>query len=277
MKYCPQCGTHYGDRHRTCSGCHSRWRLASRYARCCFLVALLSIPPAIASALECSLIEFRDVRSTVCRVDIRTDRLQLFLSDPSGRPFNSFRKVAESLTRRNEQLVFAMNAGMYREDYSPVGLMVIDGHQVHRLNMASGDGNFYLKPNGVFIVSDSGAHIIESSAYRSLQSPPMLATQSGPLLLYDGQLNSHISPQGTSRLIRNGVGITGTGEAVFVISEDPVNFYDFAVLFRDRLHCPNALYLDGNVSSLYVRSLGRADEHVLLGPIIGVTITTPSP
>jgi uncharacterized protein YigE (DUF2233 family) len=244
----------------------------SRYARCGLLITLLCLPPAIAGALECAAVVFRDTRSTVCRVNIRTDRLQLFLADPSGRPFNSFRKVAESVSARNEQLVFAMNAGMYREDYTPVGLMVIDGRQVHRLNMATGFGNFYMKPNGVFIVSDSGAQILESSEYRALQSTPALATQSGPLMVHSGQLNSHISPEGTSRLIRNGVGVVSADEVVFAISEDPVNFYDFAALFRDRLHCADALYLDGNVSSLYVRSLGRADEHVPLGPIIGVTM-----
>jgi len=248
--------------------------LISHYARCGLLAALLCVTPAVAGALECGEVVFRYVRSTVCRVNLRTDRLQLFLTDPSGRPFNSFRKIAESVRARNQQLVFAMNAGMYREDYSPLGLMVINGRQVHRLNVASGFGNFYLKPNGVFIVSDSGAHIVESSEYPSLQRAPMLATQSGPLLLHGGQLNSHISPQGTSRLIRNGVGIVNADEVVFVISEDPVIFYDFALLFRDRLHCADALYLDGNVSSLYARSLGRADEHVPLGPIIGVTITT---
>jgi uncharacterized protein YigE (DUF2233 family) len=35
-------------------------------------------------------------------------------------------------------------------------------------NLASGFGNFYLKPNGVFVLSASGARIIESSEYRSL-------------------------------------------------------------------------------------------------------------
>ena len=149
----------------------------------------------------------------------------------------------------------------------------MDGHQVHRLNLASGFGNFYLKPNGVFVLSASGARIIESSEYRSLPGPAILATQSGPLLLHAGQINPSLSPQGTSRLIRNGVGVVSANEVVFAISEDPVNFYDFAELFRDRLHCTDALYLDGNVSSLYARSLGRADEHVPLGPIIGVTIT----
>jgi hypothetical protein len=53
--------------------------------------------------------------------------------------------------------------------------------------------------------------------------------------------------------------------------EDSVNFYDFALLFRDRLKCNDALHLDGSVSRLYAQSLGRHDERVPLGPIIGVT------
>jgi len=104
-----------------------------------------------------------------------------------------------------------------------------------------------------------------------LQEPAIFATQSGPLLIHAGEINPNLSPQGTSRLIRNGVGIVSASEVVFAISEDSVNFYDFALLFRDRLRCNDALYLDGNVSSLYAQSLGRHDERVPLGPIIGVT------
>jgi uncharacterized protein YigE (DUF2233 family) len=205
---------------------------------------------------------------------MRTDRLQLFLNDESGKPFTSFRRVSQWLAAHDEQLAFAMNAGMYREDYSPVGLLVRDGHQVHRLNLASGFGNFYLKPNGIFVVSTSGARIVETSEYRSLQDPVIFATQSGPLLLRAGQINPSLNPQGTSRLIRNGVGVLSANEVVFAISEEPVNFYDFAVLFRDRLKCPDALYLDGNVSSLYSKTLNRHDDRVPLGPILGVTVST---
>jgi uncharacterized protein YigE (DUF2233 family) len=88
----------------------------------------------VGCALECRQIEFRDVEATVCRVAVRVDRLRLFLKDDAGTPFNSFRRVAAALAQRNEQLVFAMNAGMYRTDYSPVGLLVKDGQQMHRLN-----------------------------------------------------------------------------------------------------------------------------------------------
>jgi uncharacterized protein YigE (DUF2233 family) len=249
--------------------------LISRYTRSSCLVGLLCMTPAFASAVECSEVQFQTARSTVCRVDLRTDRLQLFLNDKSGKPLTSFRRVVDSLAVRNEQLAFAMNAGMYREDYSPLGLLVMDGQQVHRLNLASGFGNFYLKPNGVFVLSASGARIVESSEYRLLPEPTAFATQSGPLLIHAGQVNPQFSPQGTSRLIRNGVGVVSAHEVLFVISEDPINFYDFAVLFRDRLKCGDALYLDGNVSSLYSQSLGRHDERVPLGPIIGVTVSMP--
>jgi uncharacterized protein YigE (DUF2233 family) len=245
--------------------------LISRYTHLGVLFGLLCMASTSASAVECSEIHFRDTRSTACTVEIRRDRLRLFLYDESGKPFTSFRRLTQSLAAHNEQLAFAMNAGMYREDYSPVGLLVMDGHQVHRLNLASGFGNFYLKPNGVFVLSPSGASIVESSEYRSLPEPAVWATQSGPLLLHGGEINRTFNPQGTSRLIRNGVGIMKTDEVVFVISEDPIGFYDFALLFREQFKCTEALYLDGNVSSLYSRDLGRDDEHVLLGPIIGVT------
>lgn len=238
-------------------------------------VALLCLLPVFGSATECSSVVFHDVRSTVCRVDVQREHLKLFLRDTAGKPFNSFRRVAESLAVHGERLTLAMNAGIYREDYSPVGLLVIDGRQVHRLNQASGFGNFYMKPNGVFLVSASGVRIVATPDYGSLEDPAIFATQSGPLLLQDGRISPALNPQGTSRLIRNGVGIISSHEVVFVISEDPVSFYEFALLFRDRLKAADALYLDGNVSSLYAPAIGRDDEHVALGPILGVTAPLP--
>jgi len=243
------------------------------HARSYWLPGMLCLAPLLAHAVDCSTIQFRGLQSSICHVNIGSDHLKLFLNDPAGKPFTSFRRLAESLAAHDEHLAFAMNAGMYREDYSPVGLLVVEGRQIHRLNLASGFGNFYLKPNGVFLLSASGVRIVESSEYRLLPDPAIFATQSGPLLLYGGQINPGLNPQGTSRLIRNGVGVVSSNEVVFAISEDPISFYEFALLFRDRLKCPDALYLDGNVSSLYAQSLGRDDERVSLGPIFGVTVS----
>jgi uncharacterized protein YigE (DUF2233 family) len=67
------------------------------------------------------------------------------------------------------------------------------------------------------------------------------------------------------------VGVPSPDIALFVISEAPVNFYEFATFFRDQLRCPDALFLDGTISSLYAPELKRSDFRMSLGPIIGVT------
>jgi len=61
-----------------------------------------------------------------------------------------------------------------------------------------------------------------------------------------------------------------------VISEDPVTFYRFASLFRDRLDCTDALYLDGSISSLYAPGLGRVTDGLRqIGPIVAIVQKQP--
>ena len=208
-------------------------------------------------------------RFTTVRVDLRTNRLELFLGDETGHTFNRFDHLAAWIAGRNQQLRFAMNAGMYNPDFSPVGLFVKDGREISPLNVADGTGNFFLKPNGVFFVSASGPRIVETTEYPVLAPGVRLATQSGPLLLRHGVVNPAFDAASTSRLIRNGVGIS-KNTILFAISEQPITFYEFAVFFRDELQCQDALYLDGVVSSLYSVNLQRNDSRADLGPIIGV-------
>ena len=73
-----------------------------------------------------------------------------------------------------------------------------------------------------------------------------------------------------SEATRNGVGVTAKGEVVFVVSKRPVRFHDFATLFRDALDCPNALFLDGTISSVYAPEINRHDRLFPLGPMIAV-------
>jgi len=210
-------------------------------------------------------------RYTVVKVDLRTEKLELFLNDDAGVAFKRFDRLEAWLKARNRQLLFAVNAGMYHEDFSPVGLFVRDGREASPLNLADGVGNFFRKPNGVFLVSDAGPRVIESSEYPALAKSDgvRLATQSGPLLLRNGVLHPALIPNSDSRKIRNGVCASGH-TAIFVLSETPVNFYDFALYFRDVLHCRDALYLDGTVSALHSKALGRSDFVRDLGPILGV-------
>lgn len=210
-----------------------------------------------------------DPRFTVITVDTEHEELQLFLRDETGKGYRRFEQLKNSLAARNKQLLFAMNAGMYHADYSPVGLFVQNGEQVSGLNLSSNWGNFFLKPNGVFLLSKSGPQVVESSEYPALAKDVLLATQSGPLLLRNGVIHPAFKPDSNSRLKRNGVGVIGS-KAIFVISEQPVNFYEMAIFFRDTLHCQDALYLDGSISGIYSVELNRNDVTVDLGPIIAV-------
>ncbi len=162
-----------------------------------------------------------------------------------------------------------MNAGMYDAERRPVGLYIEDGQTLHPANTRAGAGNFHMKPNGVFFVAGGRAGVMETGRFLRSGIRAAAATQSGPLLVAAGRINPHIHDSGTSEKIRNGVGVAGH-EVKFVISDQPVTFHAFAHLFRERLGCPDALFLDGSVSSLYAPDLGRHDRFMPMGPIVGV-------
>ena len=166
-----------------------------------------------------------------------------------------------------------MNGGMYRPDFSPVGLFVSDGRELVPLNRHRGFGNFSQQPNGVFLVDSQGARVLTTDDYWGQKPRPLLATQSGPMLVHEGAITTSavMQPHSQSRRIRNGVCAPSPGEAVFVITEETVTFYEFAGYFLARLHCNEALYLDGSISSVYTPQLGRADNWFDMGPIVGVS------
>jgi uncharacterized protein YigE (DUF2233 family) len=224
-----------------------------------------------ASAVEFSTVEIAGNRVTICRVNIRKEHLQLFHRDETGQPFRTFERLTTWLQPRGQKLVFAMNGGMFHGDFSAVGLSVSGGRELTQLNTTNGAGNFFLKPNGVFLVSEAGARVVESSEYPRLHEHAIIATQSGPLLVQGGKIHPAFKPNSENRLIRNGVGVISSDVVVFAISEAPINFHDFATMFRDALHCPDALYLDGVISSLHSPKLNRSDFRKDLGPIIGIS------
>ena len=222
-----------------------------------------------AAAVTCEDMRSAGNRYTVCTVDAAAEDLRLFLRDDDGHILGNFRNIDDTLG--DARLAFAMNAGMYHEDRAPVGHFVQDGVQVMRVVLNAGPANFGLLPNGVFCINDADVRVYET--LRFVDEAPVCrdATQSGPMLVVDGALHPRFLPDGTSKHIRNGVGTSADGStAMFVISNDVVNFHAFGVFFRDVLRTPNALYFDGKVSRLHAPSLGRSDAGFWLGPIVGV-------
>lgn len=234
------------------------------------LLALAAASPA--TALTCTRDDFEGAGYTVCSV-AAADAPRLWLGAPDGLPYGSFDRLAADLGARGQQLAFAMNAGMYRPDRRPVGLLILDGQTVAPVVTRAGPGNFGMLPNGVFCIGAAGFAVIESRAFAADPPDCRFATQSGPMLVVGGALHPRFLPDSTSLNIRNGVGVSADGQtAYFAISDTPVSFHAFARLFRDRLGTPAALFLDGSISRLYAPSLGRNDGGLPMGPIVGVAL-----
>lgn len=209
---------------------------------------------------------FEGDRFTLCTA--RGASIEIRTSDRNGTPYRSFASLEEDLGGRAGDVAFAMNAGMFDDEGRAIGLLIEDGKQLKAINRRDGGGNFHMKPNGVFLVRDDGTAEVVSTADFARSDDIAFATQSGPMLVIDGDLHPGFESDGSSRHIRNGVGIRPDGTAVFAISEEPVSFGKFARLFRDELKARNALYFDGAVSSLWDPGNARRDIGAPLGPMV---------
>ncbi|MCC0029153.1 MAG: phosphodiester glycosidase family protein [Brucellaceae bacterium] len=153
----------------------------------------------------------------------------------------------------------------------PSGCTSRRGAQVSPLETADGAGNFYLKPNGVFFIGANGrAGVMETAAFAEAKLPVRFATQSGPMLVIGGQIHPKFLPDGTSRYTRNGVGVAPDGTVVFAITRDPLSLGSFARFFRDAVDCPDALFFDGAVSSLWAGGETIIDSGHPAGPVVAV-------
>ncbi len=208
-------------------------------------------------------------------IDPKKADLRLYLNDDQGNLLRDFAALDKYVSSKGEKLIFAFNAGMFEPTSKPVGLLVQNGNETSPINLNDGAGNFYMKPNGVFVINDKHeALVVESSSYAALLSPVIWATQSGPLLVHGGDIHPDFNAGSKSRKIRSGIGVTKEGMIEFALSQAPVTFYDFASLFKDELKCPNALYLDGDISAFYLP--GRKDPIAhSFGPMFGLVEKAP--
>jgi len=231
--------------------------------------------PSIAADSACRKVVFEDVPLTHCIADPAKHRIAMANLGADKQPFGSLFAFAPTVDAGS--IAFAMNGGIYGDDLKPLGYYVEKGERLAELNRGEGDGNFYMKPNGVFFGSGGKWQVMGSNTFfETVGERPEFGTQSGPLLVVDGKLHPEIQDNGPSKAIRNGVGVGADGKAHFVIADAPVSFGQLARFFRDELKVSNALYLDGQVSSLWDPATGRMDKG-RTGPIIVVTKREKAP
>lgn len=215
----------------------------------------------------CRSIIFEDSPLTHCLAVPARHTIAMDLGPTGEAPYRSL--SAFSRAQDGATIAFAMNAGMYDDDGKPIGYFVEDSERLQTLNTNEGTGNFHMSPNGVFFGSDGKWEVGTTEDFlANVKDRPQFGTQSGPMLVIDGKLHPEISQDGDSRLIRNGVGVDDKGRAHFVISNGPISFGKLARFYRDELEVKNALYLDGNVSSLWNPATDRLDTGAPIGPIV---------
>lgn len=207
--------------------------------------------PYAAEGVEVSCLTHKQVRYSVVRVNLKAASIKMLWRNPAGVAYGS---LSEAYRQFGDDLLAVTNAGIYAENKTPSGLHIEGGITLRSLNLDNGEGNFYWKPNGVFYVADDGAGILEAEKFNALDKRAGIteATQSGPLLVIEGEVNHNLKPDSNSLYARNGIGVKSADEIYILVSEDEVNLYDFASVFANQLACPNALYLDGCVSQLYL-------------------------
>ncbi len=202
-------------------------------------------------------------------IDPRNRQIKFFWKDEKGENYKNFSRLKKSLLQKNEELVFAMNGGMYNRDLSPQGLFVENGRVLAGLDtLEQGYGNFYLQPNGVFFIDIEGKATICETKTFAISDKIQYATQSGPLLLIDGHMHPRFNKDSKNVHIRNGVGVLPDGNLLFAMSKEKINFYDFASYFKGK-GCRNALYLDGFVSRTYLPEKDWIQLDGNFGVIIG--------
>lgn len=94
--------------------------------------------------------EFRNNTFDTYKIDLTKDTLIFFSNKKTGSQKLTISYLKDSLANENLELLFATNGGIFDKDMLPLGLCIENSKTIVDLNERNGQGNFYLKPNGVF-------------------------------------------------------------------------------------------------------------------------------
>ncbi|WP_084102834.1 phosphodiester glycosidase family protein [Demequina sp. NBRC 110051] len=220
--------------------------------------------PATASAVDAEVVEHAGNRYRVVTLPLDQWDVRVEWPDETG-------TMLRDLLEVETDIEVATNAGIFSDDLTPGGLLIADGEELSAVNLREGGGNFHLLPNAVFAVrEDATAEVTESHEFNpAAGSTVTQATQSGPALLLDGDVHPEFTEGSANLAVRNGVGVSPDGDTVYLaISLSLTNLWDFAGLFAEQLGVDDALYLDGDISTLWVA--GDGEPGPLDGPYAGI-------
>ena len=149
-------------------------------------LALTLLPLFAVAADDCAL---SDPTLTVqaYTVNPQTERVKMYWQKANGEAWGTLHALLADMNSQG-QVQMAMNGGIYDESYAPLGLYIENGQQKVALNLASGEGNFFIRPGGVFYVAGDKVGIVRLDAFKTSKEI-QFAVQSGPMLLENGVIN----------------------------------------------------------------------------------------
>lgn len=240
-----------------------------------FGLLLLAAIGGPAAAIDSRVIRVSEQAYRVVAITPATESLELRWKDRDGHPIASIERLREGARAAGATLLFATNAGIYDREFRPLGLHIEAGRTLRPLNGVLGNpgsGNFSIPPNGVFwLGKDGSAGVTTTADWQANPRDARLATQSGPMLVVDGAINTRFDAASDSLKWRSGVCAPTPERIEFVVSAAPVSFHDFAGVFRDKLGCRDALYLDGSLSQIWTAQDGYSGAPpFLVKPYVGI-------
>ena len=203
-------------------------------------------------------VDYDGGRYHLYRIDkVDWSRLDLAWLGTNGKPLGDFNGLRQQLTAQNQKIIFATNAGIFERGPKPCGLTICGGRELVPVNLRAGEGNFYLKPNGIFYLDvQTGPGVMAAAEFANSGLKPRLATQSGPLMLRKGVIHPAFTVNSPNKRLRNAVGVRAKdGQIIFAMSDRDdavkgrVTFHQFTRFFI-HLDCQDALFLDGDLSTM---------------------------
>ncbi len=215
--------------------------------------------------------KFNETRNILFyKVNGNKNKVEMFWRNEKNEPFKNVENLKKWLNLNNKELIFGVNGGMYLQNNEPLGLYIEKGEIKKQIDTANGEGNFYVKPNGIFYILKNKIAVVCQTSQFSCNDSVVFATQSGPMLVIENKIHPSFNKKSTNEQVRNGVGILPNNDILFAMATKPINFYNFAKFFKNK-GCKNALYLDGYVSRTYLPEKQWKQTDGNFAVIIGLT------
>jgi uncharacterized protein YigE (DUF2233 family) len=207
----------------------------------------------LAPSLSLRCISFHGHLYAVADIHLQSQEI-VFTTSDDGRK-ETYPVVVGKLSRAGIKPILVTNAGIYGTDNRPLGLLISPKGKLHDVNTVTGaaHGNFSWD-SAVFQISDDGTASIVSVRSWQDSRRTVAATQSGPQLASSGQINQSFQVQSKWSFSRTAIGVDQSNRKLvhLVVSRDVVTLFELASFMVNKLHCSEALHLDGDLSAFYI-------------------------